>query len=175
MYSVVLMVALGTGGDLPACHRHRCHGCYGCYSYCGCYGGYGGCYGGYGGCYGTTSGCCAPATGQKAPAPQKKPQKQPQDGNNNSQVLNQSLRGMVVVSLPTDAKLTINDVATKATSATRRFVSPELAAGQTYVYHFKAEVVRDGKPVIVRKRVKVRAGAETRVRFEFPVTEVAFK
>jgi uncharacterized protein (TIGR03000 family) len=62
MYSVVLMMSLATGYDMPECHRrHGCRGggyggCHGgCYGggYGGCHGGgYGGCYGGYGGCYG---------------------------------------------------------------------------------------------------------------------------
>jgi uncharacterized protein (TIGR03000 family) len=203
MYSVVLMVALGTGGELPACHR--CHG--GCYGGCygggcygggcyggGCYGGGcygGGCYGGgYGGCYGGyasySSGCCAPATTEGAPAPQQnkgknknknknKNKDQNQDQDKDAQVLDRSLRGTVVVSLPADAKLMINNVATKSTSAKRRFISPALQQGRSYTYVFTAEVVRDGKPVVVSKRVKVRAGAETRVRFEIPVTSVALK
>jgi uncharacterized protein (TIGR03000 family) len=49
MYSMVLMVALSGGAEVPDWGRGGCHGCYG-----GCFGGcYGGCYGGcWGGCYG---------------------------------------------------------------------------------------------------------------------------
>ncbi len=73
MYSVVLMMALTSGGDAPAWGR----GCSGCYGGCfGCYGGYscggschgrkhgccgcsGGCWGGgSGGCHGRKHGCC---------------------------------------------------------------------------------------------------------------------
>jgi uncharacterized protein (TIGR03000 family) len=85
MYSVVLMVAMTTGGDLPDCHRcggcfgggHGCfgggHGCFGGGHGCfgglfrghgchGCHGCYGGCYGGGcngGGCFGCNGGGCA--------------------------------------------------------------------------------------------------------------------
>jgi len=59
MYSVVLMMALTNGAEMPAfgggCRGGRgCRGCSGCSGSCGgCYGGYGGCHGGgYGGCYG---------------------------------------------------------------------------------------------------------------------------
>lgn len=58
MYSVVLMMALTSGGDVPAL-GHGCRG--GCY---GCYGCYGGCHGCYGGCHGRRGGhhrrhgCC---------------------------------------------------------------------------------------------------------------------
>src|SRR5277367_6681986 len=54
MYSVVLMAALATTADVPACHGGGC-GCHGGY-YGGCYGCYGGCYGCYGGCYGCYGG-----------------------------------------------------------------------------------------------------------------------
>ena len=72
MYSVVLMAALSTGGEMPAFgHRGGCCGCYGgcwggCYGCSGCWGGgcwgggcrgwHGGCRGGWGGCWGC-SGC----------------------------------------------------------------------------------------------------------------------
>jgi uncharacterized protein (TIGR03000 family) len=70
MYSVVLMVAMTGGGDVPAgLFNHGCCGggsCYGCYGGCyGCGGGghhkrsHGGCHGNcYGGCYGNCYGGC---------------------------------------------------------------------------------------------------------------------
>ena len=76
MYSVVLMAAMTTGGEVPDFGRRRGGGCSGGYSCCGCYGGgyagyrgygcygggygcYGGGYGGYGGygCHGGGYGC----------------------------------------------------------------------------------------------------------------------
>jgi uncharacterized protein (TIGR03000 family) len=53
MYTMVVMMALGTSADLPDFGR-RGGGCCGCYGggWGGCYGGWGGCYGGWGGCYG---------------------------------------------------------------------------------------------------------------------------
>jgi uncharacterized protein (TIGR03000 family) len=79
-------------------------------------------------------------------------------------------QAVIVVSLPAEAKLTVDGVATKSTSATRVFASPELKPGVEYYYSLKAEIVRDGKAVPAEKRVTVRAGAESRVSFEFPVT-----
>jgi uncharacterized protein (TIGR03000 family) len=73
MYSVVLMMALSGGADVPASnqtavepvakygdhshkqYRHGCHGC--CGGWGGCCGGWGGCYGGRGGCCGGWGGC----------------------------------------------------------------------------------------------------------------------
>jgi uncharacterized protein (TIGR03000 family) len=54
MYSLVLMMAMGTGSDATAFGRHGCHGCNG--GYAGCNGGYSGCSGGYSGCSGNCHG-----------------------------------------------------------------------------------------------------------------------
>lgn len=80
----------------------------------------------------------------------------------------------LIVSLPETAKLFINDVPTVSTSDTRTFVSPELTAGKDYYYTLKAEIVRDGQPVVVTRDVAVRAGETVRASFEFP-TSVAAK
>jgi uncharacterized protein (TIGR03000 family) len=67
MYSMIMMMALTSAPEVPACHRRGgCQGCYGGYSGCygggcyggGCYGGgWGGCSGGWGGCSGGWGGC----------------------------------------------------------------------------------------------------------------------
>ncbi len=72
----------------------------------------------------------------------------------------------IVVSLPADARLSIDDAATTSTSVRRVFVSPELNPGREYHYTLKAEWVRDGKPVVVSKTVTVSAGNETKVTIE---------
>jgi uncharacterized protein (TIGR03000 family) len=171
MFSTVLMVALTAGVDLPDGHRcgggrHGCHG--GCGSSCGyggcgygggcgggsCYGG--GCGGGYcstggcagGVCYGGGSGYGVAVADTEAPV-------------------------RIVVSLPDDAKLTIDDYATTSTSGNRTFVSPALALGRDYHYTLKAKVTRDGKPVEVEKKITVRAGEETRVNFDLPTAVAA--
>jgi uncharacterized protein (TIGR03000 family) len=69
----------------------------------------------------------------------------------------------IVVSLPAEAKLSIDDAATTSTSALRTFVSPELPAGRDFNYTLKAEFQHEGKPAVVTKVVGVRAGLETRV------------
>jgi uncharacterized protein (TIGR03000 family) len=72
----------------------------------------------------------------------------------------------IVVNLPADAKLLIDDVATTSTSATRVFSSPALERGKEYTYTLKAEVNKDGKTMTATKTVTVRAGEETRVTME---------
>lgn len=172
MYSVVLMAALATSADVPNCHGHSC-GCYGggyyggCYGGCygcwgGCYGCYGGCYGCYGGCYGCYGGCygcygcygggiivapAAPAAPvEKIPAPKPKEEAAA------------ARTAKLVVSLPADANLYIDDTLMKTPSGKRTFNTPAIDRGQAYYYMVRAEVVRDGKTYSETRRVIIRAG-----------------
>lgn len=79
----------------------------------------------------------------------------------------------IYVTLPTDAKLTIDGTPTVSTSQTRVFESPSLTPGKTFYYVLKATLVRDGKTETVTKEVVVRAGEDTRVKIEIPETSVA--
>jgi uncharacterized protein (TIGR03000 family) len=76
------------------------------------------------------------------------------------------------VSLPADAKLTVDGRPTVSTSESRVFESPSLTPGQTFYYVLKATVVRGAK-ADVTKKVAVRAGEDTRVEIEFPQAAVA--
>jgi uncharacterized protein (TIGR03000 family) len=172
MYSVVLLMAMTSGGDIADCHRGGgrrggCHGCYGggCYGG-GCYGGGGyggGCYGGgYGGCYG--GGCgggviIMRGTGEKGTTGDKKDGK---DGKEEEV----AAPATIVVSLPADAKLMVDGKPTSSTSETRTFVSPRLDPSKIYYYTLKAEIVRDGQTLVLEKRVDIQAGRESRVTFD---------
>jgi len=201
MYSVVLMMAMTTGGDLPDCHRHG--GCTGgtCTGYvavahsCGgggsCHGGghhflggggglfhrhSHGCHGGcsgvvYAGCtgsmgYSCTGGSMAGCTGGHVVPPTGKPgeelKKMPKEEEKKKTGMAPA-PATLIVSLPADAKLVIDDTTTTSTSTERVFVSPTLTPGTDYNYTLKAEVVRNGKAVKVEEKVVVRAGQETRV------------
>jgi len=72
----------------------------------------------------------------------------------------------IVVSLPAEARLLIDDEATASTSAQRVFVSPNLNPGRDFHYNLKAEFVRDGRTLAVSKEVAVRAGNQTQVTLE---------
>ena len=76
-----------------------------------------------------------------------------------------AITATIVVSLPAEAKLTIDGNATISTSARRVFTSPNLEMGQEYVYSLRAEITRDGQIVAETQTVTVRAGAEIPVQF----------
>ena len=79
----------------------------------------------------------------------------------------------VYVTLPADAKLTIDDVPTVSTSESRVFESPSLTPGKTYYYVLEATIIRDGEKETVKKEVIVRAGEATRIKIDIPETTAA--
>jgi len=144
-----------------------CHGCNGCN---GCCGGYS-CHG-CNGCHGAVihTGCCggtvvAPA----APAEPKKEMKEPaKEEKPAAPGAAAAAPATLVVSLPADAKLTIDESATKAIDAVRTFVTPTLEAGKDFTYSLKAEVVRNGQTLTATQNVTVRAGQVSRITLEIP-------
>jgi uncharacterized protein (TIGR03000 family) len=190
MYSVVLMMALTATTDTPdlgrgGCHggggrHHRGGGCCGCYGggyggcYGGCYGGgyggcYGGCYGGgYGGCYGGGYGGCyggAYGIGGMPYVTQEQLKNLPKPKKEEASL---PTPATIVVSLPANAKLTIDNDATEQSSSQRVFVSPALQPGRDYHYTLEARFEQDGKPVVLKQEVAVRAGRTTPVTFSAP-------
>ncbi len=161
MYSVVLMMALTTGGEAPARHHHGgCCGCYGGYVSYGCCGCYGGCYGGcWGGCYGGGWGGGWGYGGWGGGMYRGS------GGGEKGSKEEISAPATIVVSLPQDAKLMVDDYVTKSTSATRTFQTPGLPLGQDYRYTLTMEVVREGKTLTQKQEITVRAGQTTPVNF----------
>jgi uncharacterized protein (TIGR03000 family) len=182
----------GGGGCCGSCYGGGGGSCYGGGGYGGCYGG-GGCYGSgygctggvsYGGCYGSGAGCYGGGAGcygggmghpgmMQMGTPGVKPEgvkKMPKPDKTSEAA---PPAATILVSLPADAKLSIDDSPTTSTGPSRVFVSPALAADRDFHYTLKAEVVRDGKPITMEKQVTVRAGRETPVTFTLPATGVA--
>jgi uncharacterized protein (TIGR03000 family) len=77
------------------------------------------------------------------------------------------------VTLPADAKLTIDGRPTVSTSESRVFESPGLTPGKTFHYVLTATVVRGGQTETVTKKVAVRASEDTRVKMVIPEAAVA--
>jgi len=71
----------------------------------------------------------------------------------------------LVVKLPEDARLFVDDTPCTLSSSTRAFDTPELKPGQKYFYTLRAEVTRDGRKVTESKRVTFGAGEEAVVEF----------
>jgi uncharacterized protein (TIGR03000 family) len=74
----------------------------------------------------------------------------------------------LVVTLPADARLFVDDHETKSTSGERLLTTPDLQPGREYSYTLRAEVMRDGKVQQATQRVTVRAGQETQVNIQLP-------
>jgi len=79
----------------------------------------------------------------------------------------------IVVTLPAEAKLTVDGNATRATSARRTFVTPALEVGGDYSYTLRAEMVQDGQVAVQTQNVTVRGGETTEVSFTFASQGVA--
>jgi len=79
----------------------------------------------------------------------------------------------IVVTLPENARLSIDGEPTRSTSTRRVFVSPSLEQGKEYTYTLQAEINQDGKPVTITRDVTVQAGKEVNVKLEANVAGVA--
>ena len=72
------------------------------------------------------------------------------------------------VAVPTDAKVFVNDDATKSSGAVRKFVSHGLETGKQYRFVVRAELTgADGKLMTEEKTVLVSAGQQEDVQFAF--------
>ncbi len=173
-----------SGCSGSGCWGGYAYGCHGCYASTGW--GCAGCYGGWS-CYGMPYGSPyhqmtpfssgapgmpgVPGTGgtgdkniEKVPPPKKD-----KEGDD-------TVRARLVVELPADARLFIDDLAMKTQSGRRVFNTPPLARGQSYYYVLRAEVVRDGQTRTETQRVILRPGEEARASFAnltVPVTTAA--
>jgi uncharacterized protein (TIGR03000 family) len=71
----------------------------------------------------------------------------------------------IFVSLPADAKVFVNDLATNSTGAERHFVSRGLKPGRSYSYKLRVQFDRDGKPVTEDKVVRLTSGENVQLAF----------
>jgi uncharacterized protein (TIGR03000 family) len=168
-----------------SCHScyssYSCYSCYSCYTCYGCYGGHGGlfhhnrgcycssCYSSCCSCYSSCCGgyyyssccggyiCCGGTviTPQVVPVPTKGEPVNPPKKE----------QARVTVTLPSDARLWVDSVECPLTSGVRSFNTPELVAGQRYVYNIRAEIVREGRTITETQRVVLTPGTESRVDF----------
>jgi len=167
------------GGCRGCAGCYGCTGCSGCYASWGaCYGGCAGCYGGYGGCYGCyggyagyASGChgcyggSASGWGSSPPPGYAPPPAEERRQEKKIEKTSVSSQARLLVELPAEAKLYVDDQLMKSTSNKRRFNTPDLVPGQTYYYILRAELLRDGQKHVQTRQVLVHAGEEVRTSF----------
>jgi uncharacterized protein (TIGR03000 family) len=145
-----------------------CGGSYGCYG--GSWGWGGGvdynCFGCHG-CYGCAGAVGCAGYNPYAPVPNAPEQIQPPKVEEKKGGTGWVApdRARVIVQLPADARLYVDDQPIRATSENQAFNTPRLERGQTYYYEVRAEAVRGGKTVVESKRVLVRAGQAVTVSF----------
>jgi len=163
---------MGYGGGFGGCSGMGYGGGYG-----GCYGGgyggviSGGCSGVISGGYGMSGAIIMPGTGTGTGTGGEKIKNPPKQKDGKETMA--PAPATIVVELPADAKLTIDNEATTSIGTSRVFTSPNLNPGKEYHYTLKAEVVRDGKPVKAEKVVAIKAGEITPVTLTLPAAGVA--
>jgi uncharacterized protein (TIGR03000 family) len=163
----------GHGGS--GCHGglfSRHHGCHASSSCCGTVASCGSC-GSCGSACGDCGGCAPAAGAMPAAAPAKAPEPIKALPKPTSEEVRFSVPATIVVTLPVEAKLTVDGVATTSTESVRVFTSPALEQNKTFYYTLNGELVRDGQVLKTSQRIAVRAGEETRVELQFPIAVLA--
>lgn len=90
----------------------------------------------------------------------------PQPENNGS--AQRTGKVLLTVSVPSDARVFVNGVATSSRGAQRTYVSRGLTSGFKYTYEVRVETERDGKVVEEVKTVQLRAGENADLAFSQP-------
>jgi uncharacterized protein (TIGR03000 family) len=146
------------------------------------YGGWGLPYGGYGpgfgpgwpgyACFGGCGGYSSPAYGVPGPLQMNVPAAEEGKGTKEITPRGKEVEGEVsadrariIINLPRDAKLFVEDRQIKGAAQKKEFLTPTLEKDQYYYYEFRAEVVRDGKPVSETRRLMLKAGGTFRADF----------
>jgi uncharacterized protein (TIGR03000 family) len=75
-------------------------------------------------------------------------------------------RAKLVVELPANATLFIDNKPVKVAAGVHTFNTPVLEPGQLFYYEVRVETVRDGKPIAQTRRIIVRAGHVARADFK---------
>jgi uncharacterized protein (TIGR03000 family) len=166
----------------PIFHRSYCHGCWGCSS---CYGCTTYVYSSCCSCHVCSSpvvvyGCTGCGGPRVMPVPSgntevealrmeverlKKALEESKKKKSTESEVSASVTSRVTVTLPSDARLWVENVECPLTSSIRSFDTPPLNANQKYYYNLKVEVARDGRKVSETQRVVITPGQEARVDF----------
>jgi len=122
---------------------------------------------------GVLPGAVVPGTAAPAPSTSGEtlptPKEEDKDKDKESMAPSQA---RLIVQVPADTQLFIDDQPVKVPSGQRAFHTPALEKGQTYYYELRAETRRAGRPVVQTRRVLVRAGEEIQANFTDPQNPV---
>jgi uncharacterized protein (TIGR03000 family) len=112
----------------------------------------------------------------KEPSTDTNPTKEPSTGDGSGGAVLPDARAArparLVVTLPAEARLTVDGLGTRSTSERRVFITPPPDPGTVYYYALEATVTRDGERFTAVRRVRVRAGEETVVTMEVVATKL---
>jgi uncharacterized protein (TIGR03000 family) len=75
-------------------------------------------------------------------------------------------RARLIVEVPPDARLFIDDMPVKANPGVQTFDTPALEPGRLFYYVVRVEAMRDGQPVSQTRRIIVRSGQVARADFK---------
>jgi uncharacterized protein (TIGR03000 family) len=75
--------------------------------------------------------------------------------------------GSLTIWVPEDAKVFVNGRATTSVGSRRQYVSYGLKPGLSYNYEVRAEVIRDGRPLIETRSIMLTAGSRSALAFNF--------
>jgi uncharacterized protein (TIGR03000 family) len=107
-----------------------------------------------------TGGAAAPGTGTGSEELGK-----PKSGKNGDKETTVPTRAKLLVEVPSDARLFIDDMPVKVPAGVRSFDTPPLEPGQLFYYVVRVEAMRDGRPVTETRRIIVQAGQVARADF----------
>ena len=99
-----------------------------------------------------------------AETPQEAPEKPAKDSAD--QANRNAGKATFDIQVPEDARVFVNDIATKTPGENRRYVSHGLKTGYRYTYRVRAEVIRNGKAIQQTQTVKLQAGQTGVLNFE---------
>jgi uncharacterized protein (TIGR03000 family) len=112
-------------------------------------------------------------TGTKTDGKTTKPKtKEPTEESEVPPAAQEPNRTSLRVTLPADARLTINGASTQSTGPSRQFITPVLRPNMEYFYLLRIEYMQDQQPMVQTRRVAFRPGQEIQVNFE-PAAQVA--
>ena len=74
-------------------------------------------------------------------------------------------KALVVVSLPAEAKLFLNNQPTRSQGTVRNFLTPPLEPGATFTYVLRAELVHGGQVRVQTQEITFQAGRQANVTF----------